>query len=128
MSKIYNRNSPSKTAVKKKKNEKNRKRNVIMNFRVTAREKELIDNRIRTSGLSRSEFFIQSCMYQTILVKGNIKTFDRIEKQLGEIAGTISNGRNLEQMESDEIESLRIIFELVDKVYGKEVQNGSKND
>ncbi len=62
---------------KKKKNEKNRKRNVFMNFRVSEKERELIEKRIALSGMTKAEFFIQSCLYQAIFVKGNIRTFDK---------------------------------------------------
>lgn len=62
--KIYRRNTQSGGTPKKKKDEKARKRNTIMNFRVSPTEKSLVDKRIALSGLSKSQFFIQSCMYQ----------------------------------------------------------------
>ena len=43
MDKIYRRPTQLGGAPKKKKNEKNRTRNVIMNFRVSPKEKELIE-------------------------------------------------------------------------------------
>ena len=75
MSKIFQRPSLQKGSEKRKKNEKNRVRNTFLNFRVTPFEKELIEARISLTGLTKAEFFIQSCLYQTILVKGNIRTF-----------------------------------------------------
>ena len=60
--KIYRRvTQPSgnpKTTMKK--NVKNRKRSMIMNFRVTPEEKELIEARIKLSGLSKETFFIDT--------------------------------------------------------------------
>ena len=70
MDKIYRRATQLSDTPKKKKNEKNRVRNIIMNFRVSPQEKELIDARIALSGLPRAEYFISSCLYQSILVKG----------------------------------------------------------
>ena len=70
--KIYRRNTQSGGTPKKKKDEKARKRNTIMNFRVSPTEKSLVDKRIALSGLSKSQFFIQSCMYQAIFVKARI--------------------------------------------------------
>ena len=90
MDKIYRRPTQLGGAPKKKKNEKNRTRNVIMNFRVSPKEKELIEARIAMTGLSKSEFFIESCMYQAILVRGNIRTFREIKTRMKEIAETIA--------------------------------------
>ena len=88
--KIYRRSTQSKGKRKSrsKKNEKNRVRNVIMNFRVSPTEKELIETRIKLTGMLKSKFFIQSCLYQTILVKGNIKTFTEIKKQIDDHTGS----------------------------------------
>ena len=58
MDKIYRRETQLGGIPKKKKNEKNRKRNVIMNFRVSPAEKEAIEARIAMTGLSKSDFFI----------------------------------------------------------------------
>ena len=67
MAKIYRRDNLISGVRSKKKNEKNRKRSVIVNFRVTPEEKQLIDGRIALSGLARAEFFINSCMHQKIV-------------------------------------------------------------
>ena len=65
-SKIYKRATLHTISVKTKK-EESRKRNVILNFRVSEKEKELIEKRIELSGLKKSEFFIQSCLYQVFI-------------------------------------------------------------
>lgn len=117
MDKIYRRPTQSNGTPKKKKDEKARKRNVIMNFRVSTQEKELIEKRIALSGLSKSEFFIQSCMYQKILVKGNVRTYDEMRKQLAVIKEHLSKVESTEDLELDVMESLRMIAEILDSFY-----------
>ena len=117
MDKIYRRPTQSNGTPKKKKDEKARKRNVIMNFRVSPQEKELIEKRIALSGLSKSEFFIQSCMYQKILVKGNVRTYDEMRKQLAVIKEHLSKAKSTEDLELDVMESLRMIAEILDSFY-----------
>ena len=95
-----------------------------MNFRVTPQEKELIEQRIAISGMPKAEFFIQSCMYQTILVRGNVKTFDELKGRIQEIEKAFNqdiadrddafSGFGLK-----ELESLRMILELFQAVYRK---------
>lgn len=120
--KIYRRPTQAKGKRKSrsKKNEKNRVRNIIMNFRVSPTEKELIETRIKLTGMLKSKFFIQSCLYQTILIKGNIKTFTEIKKQMEQISKQINKNPNLEELEPEQVESLRIILEILNTLFRKE--------
>lgn len=113
--KIYRRKTQRSGAVKKKKNEKNRKRNVFLNFRVTPVERELIEKRIELSGLTKSRFFIESCLYQTILVKGNVNTFSKLQKEMDAIAEKLTTGSNLGELDPETIQSIRIILEILEK-------------
>ena len=102
---------------KKKKNEKNRKRNNIINFRVTENERELIEKRIALSGMTRAEFFIQSCLYQAILVRGNIRTFDKIRERLSAIEIKLSDAEKDPELTKDDLLELRTILEMLVFVY-----------
>ena len=112
MAKIYRRDNLVSGVTPKKKNEKNRKRSVIVNFRVTPEEKQLIDERIALSGLPRAEFFIQSCMYQKVITFGNVKTFDAIKKKLVIIDEHLQAIRKTEKLDLEILESLRMILEM----------------
>lgn len=112
MAKIYRRDNIVSGVTPKKKNEKNRKRSVIVNFRVTPEEKQLIDERIALSGLPRAEFFIQSCMYQKVITFGNVKTFDGIKKKLLVIDEHLQAVEKSEELDLKILESLRMILEM----------------
>ena len=120
MDKIYRRETQLGGTPKKKKNEKNRKRNVIMNFRVSPTEKETIDARIAMTGLSKSDFFIESCMYQKILVHGNIRTFTEIKNRMEEIAADIDRNPKLEDLDDEKAMLLKTILEILDSRFGEE--------
>lgn len=105
---------------KKKKNEKNRKRNVFMNFRVSETERELIEKRIALSGMTKAEFFIQSCLYQAILVRGNIRTFDKIRERLSAIESKISEMEKSPELTKENLLELRTILEMLAFVYKRE--------
>lgn len=122
MEKIYHRATlpKPKAEEKKKRNEKNRVRNVIVNFRVTPGEKKLIDERIRLTGLSRHAFFLQSCLYQTILVKGNAKTFGEIRAAVDRIVEAIDRNPSLDVQDPELLESLKTILEILKRFYGRE--------
>lgn len=98
----------------KKKDEKKRKRNININFRVTPEEKRLLDDRIELSGLMKREFFIQSCLHQKINTFGNVKTFDVIRKKLCVVEKHLSEIEKSEELDLEVLESLRTILEMFD--------------
>ncbi|MCD8082063.1 MAG: hypothetical protein LUE86_00715 [Clostridiales bacterium] len=109
---MYKRDNLPKAQPKKKKNEKNRYRNVIMNFRVTQEEKEKIESRIAVSGLQKSDYFIQSLMNQTVICHGNIRMFDSIKTQLNFIMRWLENVQSMRDIDENILESVRMILEL----------------
>lgn len=113
MAKIYRRDNLVSGVRPKKKNEKNRKRSVIVNFRVTPEEKRLIDERIALSGLARAEFFINSCMHQKIVTFGNVRTFDEMKRKLLVIDRHLQQIEKTEELDIEVLESLRMVLELL---------------
>lgn len=127
MAKIYRRDNLALGVVSKKKNEKNRKRSVIMNFRVTPEEKQFIDERIALSGLPRAEYFIQSCMQQKVITFGNVKTFDAIKKKLLVIDEHLQAVGKSEELDLEILESLRMILEMLAGLEREDEVNGEIN-
>ena len=126
MDKIYRRPTQLSNTPKKKKDERSRKRNTCLNFRMTQTERELIEARIAVTGLEKADFFIESCLYQKILVKGNIKSFTQIKNQMAQIAELINKNPNLEDLEPVQAEMLKTILEIIDRRFTKEENDGSK--
>ena len=118
--KIFIRPTMEKGRVKKPKDEKARKRNTIINFRVTPEEKNRIESRIALTGLDRAEFFIESCLYQTVLVKGNVRTFREYDRLMKKLAEQIKQDVKLEDTDPELLESMRMILEILDRLFGKE--------
>ena len=88
-----------------------------MNFRVSETERALIEKRIALSGMTKAEFFIQSCLYQAILVRGNIRTFDKIRERLFAIESKLSDMEKNPELSKDELMELRTILEMLAFVY-----------
>lgn len=127
MAKIYRRDNLISGVQPKKKNEKNRKRSVILNFRVTPEEKQLIDGRIALSGLARAEFFINSCMHQKIVTFGNVRTFDEIKKKLAGIDRHLQQIEKSEELDIEVLESLRMVLEMFDGLEREDDVDGQIN-
>ena len=120
MAKIYRRDNLIWGVRTKKKNEKNRKRSIIVNFRVSPEEKILLDERIALSGLSKAEFFIDSCLHQKIVTLGNVKTFEIMKKKLIVIDKHLQEVTKSDELDFELLESLRMILELFNGVEKEE--------
>lgn len=75
--KIYRRSTQSKGKRKSKKNEKNRVRNIIINFRVSPTEKKLIETRIKLTGMPKSKFLYRVLCIRRFLLKETLKLLQR---------------------------------------------------
>jgi hypothetical protein len=120
MGKIYRRSTLVAKVAPKKKDEKARKRNVIVNFRVSPEEKKIIDNRIALSGLPRGQYFINSSIHNEIHTTGNIRTFDEIKKQLKRVDEHLCSISSVDELDLERLESLRAIVEILNSIYREE--------
>lgn len=127
--KIYRRPTQSSgDTPQKKRNEQNRKRNKYINFHVTKSEQDLIQRRRELSGLNHSEFYRQSLLYQRILVKGSIKTFAAMRTRITELEEhfMIPENQDLLSLDPAQLESLRVIMEIMEYITQKEKRMSSK--
>lgn len=124
MTKIFKRDTLISGVSPKMKEEKKRKRSVIVNFRVTPEEKKLLDNRIEISGMQRQDYFIKSCLYQKIITYGNIRTFDVMRKKVVEINKHLNLISKSEELDLEILESLRMILEMLDGLVEEDGSNG----
>lgn len=112
MGKIYRRETLKTSTTPKEKDEKRRKRNVIMNFRVSPEEKECIEERIALSGLMKSEYFINSCLDNKVIAYGNVRTFEKIKQSLIDIEEHLSRIERTNELDPVVMEQLLMILEL----------------
>ncbi|MCI2049497.1 MAG: hypothetical protein LKJ76_07240 [Lachnospiraceae bacterium] len=117
MDKIYRRSTQLGNTPKKKKDEHARKRNTIMNFRVSPKEKELIEKRCKLSGLPKAEFFLESCLYQTIFVRENSRTFEAIRDELKIIDDRLAGIDKADDLDPWIVESLKTITQILDSFF-----------
>ena len=102
--KIYRRTTQSSPILKSDAGKKARKRNVILNFRV-----------------------IESCLYQKILVKGNIRTSDKMKEQLAKIADALKESEAEDfsgVLSGEDIIALKTILEMLTKTARKKEGEG----
>ena len=114
MGKIYGKTKVT-PKPKKKKNEHNRLRDIIVNFRVSPKEKS--DARIAATGMTKQDYYRQSCMFQKILVRGNIRTFAAIRTTVRELSEKIDMNPDLTALDPADAERLKTILEILNYLY-----------
>lgn len=101
------------TTQKKKKDEHCRKRDIIVNFRMSSKEREELDNRIKLSGMVKQDYMIKSALYQKICVVGNPRVFDEIKIQLEEIQEHMKKAKSWDDVNEVKLVTLKTIAEIV---------------
>mgnify|MGYP006967370228 CR=1 FL=1 len=82
-------------------------------------EKQMIEERVKLSGMAKGEYFIQSCMHQKISVLGNVRTFDAIKESVSKLDRKLMELQSVEELDEVTLESLRMVLELLDGIYNK---------
>jgi len=98
---------------KRKKNEKNRKRNRILNFRVSQEEYDLINKQVEISGLSKQDYFIQLLGEHEINITADYRVLDAIAKEVFQLARVIKKFGKLNEEEQDILLYILGIYEEI---------------
>lgn len=120
MSRIYKRNNLVEGVAGKKQDEHARKKNIILNNRVTPEDRDIIYKRIELSGLTIQDYITQCCKYGKVTAVGNVKSFDAIRKEMKIIDQHLCQVHRADELDLRVLESLRVILEILEGFYNKE--------
>ena len=98
---------------KRKKNEKNRKRNRILNFRVSQEEYDLINKQVEISGLLKQDYFIQLLGEHQIKIIADNRVLDAISKEIFQLAKAVKKFVKLSEEERDILLYILEIYEEI---------------
>lgn len=112
---------------KKKKNGKNRKRNRILNFRVSQEEYDLINKQIEISGLSKQDYFIQLLGEHKINITDDYRVSDAIAKEVFQLARVIKKFGKLNEKEQDILLYILTLCQIVLMTTNKLFLNNSES-
>ena len=121
MSKIFKRESLQSKG-RKLKVDKNRKRNIIVNFRMSPEEKSLLGEKISLSVLYKQDYMIQISLKHRVEVFGNIRVFDELKTKLNMLEDYFKNVNLDCDIDENKLELLAYILEMFETV------NRNKND
>lgn len=101
---------------KKKKDESRRKRNVIVNFRMSPEERAELEQRIIVSGKSKQDYMIQSSLEQKLEIVANRKMLMNIQDRMDTIEAELKSVTSAEALDMEKLAGLKAIVELFQAV------------
>lgn len=98
----------------KNRDNKNRWRNIMVGFRVSPEENELINKAVALSGLPKQEYCYRRCLSQDVVVQGNPRVYKALKTEL---AAVLAELRRVEAGNGVDDELLNVI-ELITVILG----------
>lgn len=112
---MFRRHSLDEISKKTRNKEKNRKRNRILNFRVSEEEYDLINKKIEISGLKKQDYFLQMLLNHEVKLASDYRLSDNIAKEIFQLAKAIKKFGKLDDDEADILIYILKIYEEIKK-------------
>lgn len=97
---------------KKKKDEHNRKRDIIVNFRMSPEERAELEQRILISGKKKQDYMIQSSLEQKLEIVANRKMLMDIQHRMDEIETELKRVVSADAVDMEKLAGLKSLIEL----------------
>lgn len=97
---------------KKKKDEHNRKRDIIVNFRMSPEERAELEQRILISGKNKQDYMIQSSLEQKLEIIANRKMLVDIQHRMDVIESELKRVVSADAVDMDKLAGLKALIEL----------------
>ena len=94
---------------KKARDEKNRWRSKTIAFRISPEENQLLEKRVKLSGLTKQDYIIHRCLQKDIVVHGNTRVFKALRDLLLQVHEELAQLANTSSIPEDFLEVLEVI-------------------
>lgn len=93
---------------------KGRLRNKIISFRVSPEESELLDTKVKLSGLTKQDYIIKKLTDSTVVVKPNPRVYKALKEQLEDVLSILKEKEPTDEL----LETIRLITTTLDGIKG----------
>lgn len=93
---------------------KGRLRNKIISFRVSPEESELLDTKVKQSGLTKQDYIIKKLTDSTVVVKPNPRVYKALKEQLEDVLSVLKEKESTDEL----LETIRLIATTLDGIKG----------
>ena len=93
---------------------KGRLRSRIISFRVSPEEGELLDVKVKLSGLTKQDYVIKKLTDSTVVVQPNPRVYKALKDKLGEVLAELKTKEPTDEL----LETIRLIATTLDGIKG----------
>ena len=93
---------------------KNRWRNVVVAFRMSPEEDELLETAVRLSGLTKQEYIIRRLQEKEVVVTGNPRVYKALKNELAKVLNELKRLKKDDYVPEDLLEVIRLITITMD--------------
>lgn len=101
--------------MKKRCDDKNRWRNKVVSFRMSAEEAKQLDIYVRLSGLSKQDYLIKKALDRKVVIYGSPRTYKALRNQLFDVFQQL---QRLAIVDSQQDELIALIDHIADILHG----------
>lgn len=99
----------------------NRWRSRQVAFRMSPEEADLLDAKVRLSGLTKQDYIIRRLLEKEIVVMGNPKVYKALKHELAAILQELQRIEAGADLSDELLEIIRLIAEIMDEMKGGEM-------
>ncbi len=97
---------------------KNRWRNVMVSFRVSPEEDQLINSAVALSGLTKQDYIVKRLLCRDVVVQGNPRVYKSLKNQLAEVLGELRRIKNGSAVDDELLSTIQLITTTLNGLKG----------
>ncbi len=95
---------------------KNRLRSVVVGFRMSPEEAELLNSLVKVSGLNKQDYLINRALQRDVIVNGNPRVFIGLKKELIALHNEFQRLNNCSQITDEQFILLNQIMKILNEM------------
>ncbi len=95
---------------------KNRLRSVVVGFRMSLEEAELLNSLVKVSGLNKQDYLINRALQRDIVVNGNPRVYIGLKKELTALYNEFQRLNNRSQITDEQLVLLNQIMKILNEM------------
>lgn len=96
-------------------------RNIVIGFRVSPEEKDVIDRLVVLSGLTRQDYLTRCTSNVNVVIEGNPYVYRSLQNELNTFIKLFKQIETLEEIELDDLTILKHVLEIVIAMHNKKI-------
>lgn len=94
--------------------QKGRLRSKIISFRMSPEESELLDTKVKLSGLTKQDYIIKKLTDSTVVVQPNPRVYKALKEQLEDVLSVLKEKEPTDEL----LETIRLVATTLDGIKG----------